>query len=122
MKRIDPDRLLAAWLPCLDTEYLSEELYAELFALDINNPVDQETVIERSFVPEFVGSNPITKKTLMDVLDEVPHYPEAKVRELLMITSPLAAKLQDYRSFFEKVRRRCEALGGAGLAGAFKER
>lgn len=106
----DPNRLLAAWLPCLHTEYLSDELYGDLLALDINSPKDQDTLIERSFVPEFVQSNAVTRKTLMEVLDEVPHYPEAKVRELLNITSPLAGQLQDYRAFFEKVRARCEAL------------
>jgi hypothetical protein len=110
MKKTDPDRLLAAWLPCLDIEYLSDELYAELFVLDINDPLDQERIIERSFIPEFLDSNAVTRNTLMDVLDEVPDYPEAKVRELLKITSPLAEKLNDYKAFFERVKRRCKDL------------
>lgn len=110
MIKKNPNRLQAAWLPCLHTEYLSDELYGELLALDINNPKDQDTIIEQSFVPEFLQSNAVTRKTLMEVLNEIPSYPEAKVRELLNITSPLADQLQDYRAFFEKVRVRCEAL------------
>lgn len=110
MKKNNVDRLAFSWLPWLHIEYHNDEFYSELMALDINKPSDQETIIELAILPNFTACDAITGKALLELLDHLPDYPEADVREVLSSAGPLTEKLQDYRAFFEKVRARCEAL------------
>lgn len=110
MKKLNPDDLSGSWLVPLHIEYCDDALYSELMELDINTPVGQDEIIERAIVPEFLACRPPGKKSFMRVLDELPDYPEADVRNALWSAGPLTEKLQDYRAFFERVRIRCETL------------
>lgn len=110
MKKINPDDLLASWLVPLHIEYQDDAFYSQLMELDINDPSDQDEIIERAIVPDYRASNSISKKSFMRVLDELPDYPESGVRHALWSAGPLTERLQDYMSFFDKVRRRCEGL------------
>lgn len=102
---------LISWLQCLDIEYIGDIRGEELSQFDINDPLDQDEIIDRAVLPEFLLCNDISKKSMVQTLKEVSQYPESEVRKLLLrINMPFKEPLHDYISFFEKVRRRCEGL------------
>jgi hypothetical protein len=112
---INKPSYLISWLQCLDIEYIGDVRGEELSHFDINDPLDQNEIIDRTVLPEFRLCNDISKKSMIQTLKEVSQYPESEVRKLLLrINMPFKEPLYDYVSFFEKVRRRCEGLQGQG--------
>jgi hypothetical protein len=110
MIKNNPDRFSSTWLPWLHIEYHSDEVYRELMTLDINQSDDQDKLIEDVLISNFRECPSASKRSLMEVLDELPEYPESKVRAMLYSAGPLAESLNDYKTFFEKVKRRCAEL------------
>jgi hypothetical protein len=98
---------LGSWLKYIHVEYLSDEDYANLLRLDINDSGQQDALIARAFTEEFSALNEVSKRSLIEVLDELPTFPQENVREMLWSAGPLAESLQDYLSFFRKVRAEC---------------
>lgn len=107
-----PDDLssLLKWFDVNYIECIDEKLVDEIAAFDINNPTDQDILIEKFLLPEFVSSNDITKQSMMKTLNEVPNFREADVRKVLARTLLFKEPLHDYRAFFDKIRTKCEAL------------
>jgi hypothetical protein len=102
---------LTSWLKHLDIEYISNEFAHELAVFDINNRSDQDIIIELAIVPGFTSCNDISKKSMLTTLEELPDYPECEVRRLLAsVGMPFNESLNDYKTFFEKVKRRCAEL------------
>ncbi len=104
------ERLSLSWIPWLHIDYHSDDFYKGLMQFDINKPCDQDIIIERAIVPNFLACDAVTKKSLLEILVRLPEEPETDVMEVLRNAGPLTEKLQDYRAFFEKVRIRCETL------------
>lgn len=101
---------LLRWFDINYIECIDEKLVDEIAAFDINNPSDQDTLIERFLVPEFISYNDISKRDLMQLLNEVPNFREGDVRRVLERTLLFQEPLKNYLAFFEKVRVRCAAL------------
>jgi hypothetical protein len=55
---------------------------------------------------EAISFNPVSRVSMIAVLDDLAGYPESEVRRLLeRVTMPFDAPLRDYISFFRYVRR-----------------
>lgn len=88
-----------------DIEYIDDEACESLAIFDINDPVDQEKIIELAIIPEFNSWNEISKNSLKQVLMEVDEYQEAEVVKLIQrIGTPFSQELVDYKAFFGRIR------------------
>jgi hypothetical protein len=102
--KTNPQHLIS-WMKYLDIEYLDDELSEQLSPFDVNDPSDQDRIIELAIEPEFAALNDTSKKSLMQILYEVNDYPEADVRKLLArVGMPFREQLVDYKAFFDRVR------------------
>ncbi len=114
MIKPEPNHLfsLLQWFDVNYLECVDEKLVDEIAVFDINSPNDQDILIDRFLVPEFMSRNELNKKSMMQVLNAVPQFRESEVRKVLASTLLFKEPLHDYLAFFEKVRIRCEALQG----------
>ncbi|UUZ47699.1 hypothetical protein LP420_31800 [Massilia sp. B-10] len=95
-----------SWLKYLDIEYLDEITFNKLSDFDINDPSDWSNIVEVAMRDEAINFNPVSRVSMIAVLDDLAGYPKSEVRRLLeRVTMPFDAPLRDYISFFQYVRR-----------------
>jgi hypothetical protein len=95
-----------SWLKYLDLEYLDETTFNRLSEFDINDPNDWHNIVELAMREDATSFNPVSRVSMIALLDKLPSYPEREVRGLLeRVTMPFDAPLQDYCAFFQYVRQ-----------------
>jgi hypothetical protein len=100
---------LVSWFKFFDLEYINAALAAELEHLDINDPADQETLIQKAVLPEYCAHNDVSKESLKELLVAAEDFDYDEIQEAYdSINPPFSGELEDINAFLKRILARLD--------------